>query len=207
MATIAFELRTALTPQIVAGPVRRAEQYSRGIDSLVSKVRFPDDVYSFLVDNAVWEGFVLPSEIVDRLPATTRFRAFDSNVNGHVNKGAGDIDSWRYMSAEYSPFDFAFHYEPRMLLRDASFIHDFLRRPRNLFAFAPTPRQVLTGYFGMKTGDLMRFAAETNLERMVKRLRSIEDLMFDFVEGRAEIQTSSGYCWRYHESMDLPESC
>ena len=50
-----------------------------------------------------------------------------------ITQGAGDIELWKDYSEILEDYDYFFHYELRMLLKDSSFIKSFIDNPRNCF--------------------------------------------------------------------------
>ena len=116
------------------------------------------------------------------------------NDYGKYNKGAGDIEMWKDYSEILEEYDYFFHYEPRMLLKDSSFINSFMENPRNYFCLAGD-NQVKTGYFGVNVKDFKEFYSQVDLDHMVSNFVSIEYMMFDFFENKeTEFEKDKHYC-------------
>jgi len=92
---------------------------------LFAGVTFPDRTTIILIDNTISSASLVPKSWKDEVPANTEFQVYEDNEVGSVNKGAGDINAWKKLRGRISQSDFFFHYEPRMILKNAGFMHGF----------------------------------------------------------------------------------
>ena len=90
-------------------------------------------------------------------------------------------------------YEYFFHYEPRLILKDFSFIQSFLDNPRNCFTLC-RDEQVRTGYFGACVEDLYEFYSQINLDYMVQNFISLEDIMFHFFKQKNTEFKNATYC-------------
>lgn len=206
---ILIALRTALCPndfRYSEFRVPREEQYRRGFSALFAGVAFPERATFVLIDNTISSSSDLPRSWKDELPAHTEFQVYDDNKVGSVNKGAGDIIAWRKLRGRISQSDFFFHYEPRMILKNAEFIHGFLESPRNVACLANSPQQLLTGYFGCESSEILAFVDAIIVQRMIRRQVSIETLLYQWAVGRWDLWPEGGFCERYLADIDAYEN-
>ena len=135
------------------------------------------------MDNTLESIDDVPVQIRECLSDDTFLYVKNKNDYGKFNKGAGDIEMWKEYSEILEGYEYFFHYEPRLLLKDFSFIQSFLDNPRNYFTLSRDD-QVRTGYFGVSVKDFYEFYDPINLKDMVNNSISIEDIMFDFFNNK-----------------------
>lgn len=185
---ILFELRTALNGKghnTNEGDIR-AEQYYNGLSSfyeLFRNIKSPNKINCkiILVDNTISSINQIPVRLLNLLDQNkeTELILFEKNDYGKYNKGAGLIEAWREYDNIISQYDYFFHYEPRMILVDPSFIDYFLNKPGNIFSLE-NEEQVKTGYFGSRVNDIRSFYQSVNIAHMVNNSISIENMMLDY---------------------------
>lgn len=204
---ILIELRTALN---VSGnnflPLshgqRRKQQYIDGIKSFTQHHQEFENCDVVLVDNTMDNEDEVPQDIRDSLPPETFLYVKRRNDYGKYNKGAGIIEMWRDYSDIMMSYDYLFYHEPRLLLEDFSFTKSFLNQPRNYFSLA-LDDQVKTGYFGANVKDLHEFYTKVDLDSMVKKSISIENIMFSFFkEKNTEFIKNACYCLWHDAAKD-----
>lgn len=189
MKKILFELRSAINVRkkyfFLDQKKERIRQYIKGLESLKKYYRNLKYVDFIYVDNTLENLKHIPQEIKLNLPKNCKLLIKFNNYYGKYNKGAGDIEMWKSYKNIIKRYDFFFHYEPRMILKDFSFIKSFLKKPRNFFSIAIKSRQVKTGYFGVNTKDFVKFIKKINLNEMTAHKISIENLMYDFFKNKS----------------------
>lgn len=186
---ILLELRTAIKPKKsdITFDDNRIEQYHNGLDSfynVFSKInaQYKENCKIVLVDNTISSVNDIPSKLLSVIDKNTEVVVFDKNNYGKLNKGAGLIESWRECDEFISQYDYFFHYEPRLILQDSTFIQSFLNSPSNMFSLEEKNQHgwgVRTGYFGSKVEDLRSFYQSVDIDNMINRSISIEYMMFD----------------------------
>jgi len=186
----------------------RIDDYSRGLKIFFDKVDTSKCDVVF-VENTHESEDDLPQEVKDAIPAGTFMFVKHKNDYGKYNNGGGDIEMWKECQEQISEYDYFFHYEPRMILDDASMIESFLNNPRNLFCVEDNTvfPCVKTGYFGVKVVDFIEYLDGINLDEFAppppKDGVNIENSMRDFWETKdTDFQPDIKYCTRrwYNES-------
>ena len=195
---ILIELRTAINVasntflQLCHGD-RRTQQY---VDGLNGFFKYTDQLKGcdiVLVDNTLENDEYVPPQIRECLSDDTFLYVKNKNHYGQFNKGAGIIDMWKDYSDILTTYDYFFYYEPRLILKDFSFIKSFLDNPRNCFTLCRED-QVRTGYFGANVKDLYEFYSKIDLDHMVQNFISLEDMMFHFFKQKNTEFKNATYC-------------
>jgi hypothetical protein len=200
MKKILFELRSAINVKkkyfLFDKKKIRIKQYIKGLRSLkknYSNLKYVDFIY---VDNTLENSKHIPQQIKSNLPNNCRLLVKFNNYYGKHNKGAGDIEMWKSYINIIKRYNFFFHYEPRMIIKDFSFINSFLKKPRNFFSIAIKSEQVKTGCFGVNTKDFMKFIKGINLDKMIVNKMSIENLMYNFFKNKnSEFINKEFFLW------------
>lgn len=180
----------------------RVKDYVDGLYCFFEKLDKTKDCDVVFVENTHDSEDDLPEEILGALPQGTFMYVKKKNDYGKINKGAGDIEMWKEYLDKISEYDYFFHFEPRMLLNDASFLQSFLDNPRNVFCEdydpGPPPRPaVKTGYFGVNAKQFVDYCNSVDLEEFVKNGTSIENHICLFFEDKdTEVMDNVKYCTR-----------
>ena len=159
---------------------KRIEQYISGLNSLKKFYNKLEGIDILFVDNTLENINFVPDKIKSKLPKNCKFYVKLNNLYGKYNKGAGDIEMWRAYLQIIKKYDYFLHYEHRMIIKDFSFVSSFLKNPRNFFSITNNGKQIKTGCFGVNTIDFINFIKKINLDLMVRKKVSIEDLMYNF---------------------------
>lgn len=186
---ILLELRTAINAKgsnTNFGDIR-IEQYYNGLVSFYNVFSSISSTYKsnckiVLVDNTISSIEEVPIKLLNVVDENTEIIVFNKNNYGKLNKGAGLIEAWRECDSIISQYDYFFHYEPRMLLKNSTFINSFLDSPKNMFSLEPINQHgygVKSGYFGSTVEDIRSFYRNIDVTDMVNRSISIEYIMFD----------------------------
>ena len=179
----------------------RINDYCKGLKSFFDKVDTKECDVVF-VENTCENEDSVPQEIMHFIPEGTFLYVKEKNDYGKYNKGGGDIDMWKDYIEQISEYDYFFHYEPRMILDDPSFIQSFLDNPRNLFCYEDNPHvsTVKTGYFGVRVSDFKEYVDSINLDKFVNFEGggiAIESSMRNFWETKdTNFQPDIKYCTR-----------
>ena len=164
----------------------RRSLYSNGLKLLFDKsINFENYNLDFMyVDNTISSKKSIDIDIIKILPKNTIIRTVKKNYYGKYNKGAGDIDLWKYNLKIIKNYDFLFHFEPRVQILNNRFILNFLNEPSNYFSLDETGVQFQTGFFGIKTSELEDFINTVNLDEMISKKISIETMLYDFFKNK-----------------------
>ena len=164
----------------------RSSLYNNGLKLLFDKsINFENYNLDFMyVDNTIATKKNIDIDILKILPKNTIIRTVKKNYYGKHNKGAGDIDLWKYNFEIIQNYDFLFHFEPRVQILNNRFILNFLNEPSNYFSLDDTGVQFQTGIFGINTLDLEDFIKTVNLDEMISKKISIETLLYDFYKNK-----------------------
>lgn len=169
----------------VASAQNRLEQYIDGFNrfsSLVSIELF-DDV--FVVDNTLNAVTDFDKRIRKCLPGNVKFLATGTNRFGRYNKGAGDVETYRFMfKSRMLRNDFTVHFEPRLKLVNTAIFDNFFTRNRSLLSVSPSGNSIQTGYMFLESAEFRKFCSFERLLYMTFRQESIENLLFKFAEKR-----------------------
>ena len=205
---ILIELRTAIDVsgnnflQLCHGE-KRIQQYVDGLSQFYKNIEHFKNCDIVFVDNTLESEDNIPTSIRKCLSDDTFLYVKNKNNYGKFNKGAGDIEMWKEYSEILEGYEYFFHYEPRLILKDFSFIQSFLKNPRNYFTLGKVLRddqvKVKTGYFGVFVKDFFEFYSQIDLNYMVNNFISLEDIMFDFFKHKDAEFDSNTYCI-WHDS-------
>jgi hypothetical protein len=183
---ILCELRICLNPSNKTSNQgkERINQYINGFNAFFQykEILKNYNVDVYITDNTISENDSLPNEILEVIPENVKIITCINNHYGCFNKGAGDIEQWRYCKSLIEKYKWFIHFEPRQLLLNFNFIQNFLENPRNLFTTDSTNRQFNTGLFCINVKDFFYFINSINLNIMVQNWISIEKMLFDFVK-------------------------
>lgn len=201
--SILIELRAALNIEdFVFGKdciKNRIDDYVDGLKSFFDKFENDKRCDVIFVENTCNDANNLPKEISKEIPSDTLLFVKRKNDYGKINKGGGLIEMWKEYLDEISNYEYFFHYEPRMILDDSSFLESFLNNPRNYFCIEDNPSAlaVKTGYFGVKVDDFIEYCNSIDLEEFVKNGICIEKSMRSFFETKnTDFQEDIKYCIR-----------
>ena len=172
---------------------KRIQQYVDGLSQFYKHIKHFENCDIIFVDNTLENASKIPSEIKKCLSNNTIFHVKIKNNYGQYNKGAGIVDMWKDYSNIMSKYDYIFYFEPRLILKNFSFIKSFLDNPRNYFTLCRDD-QVRTGYFGASVKDLFEFYSQIDLNYMVNNFISLEDIMFHFFKHKDTEFDSNTYC-------------
>ena len=178
---------------------KRTQQYVDGLTEFFKYENCFDKCDVVFVDNTLDSSDDIPPQIRECLSDDTFLYIKNKNDYGKFNKGAGDIEMWKEYSEILEGYEYFFHYEPRLILKDFSFIRSFLDNPRNYFTLSRSD-QVRTGYFGVSVKDFYEFYNQINLKDMVNNSISIEDIMFDFFNRKNTDFDNNSYCL-WHDAL------
>ena len=205
---ILIELRTALN---VSGNTflplshgdKRRKQYIDGISAFSEYYERYKHCDVVLIDNTLESEDQVPKDIRDVLPEESFLYVKLKNDYGKVNKGSGIIEMWKDYSEILTTYEYLFYYEPRLLLKDFSFMKSFLDNPRNYFSLARED-QVKTGYFGANVKDLYEFYSQVDLDHMASNFISLENMMFSFFKEKStEFIENAHYCLWHDAAKDI----
>lgn len=179
----------------------RNSLYKNGLKLLFDKsINFEIyDVDFIFVDNTVSSQKKIDSEILDILPSNVLVQTIKRNNYGKKNYGAGDIDVWRYNKDIIQNYEYFFHYEPRIQVFNKNFIKDFLEYPCNYFSHDQTNYQFNTGYFGIRTVELIKFINSVDLDNMVINKISIEKMLYDYFVDKEYKEFKGKYGFRFDD--------
>jgi len=82
----------------------------------------------------------------------------------------------------------------------------FFESPRNVACLANSPQQLLTGYFGCESSEILAFVDAIRVQRMIRRQVSIETLLYQWAVGRWDLWPEGGFCERYLADIDVYEN-
>jgi hypothetical protein len=194
MKKILIELRTAIN---IGNDILRKKDYIEGLNKFFKYQNTIKDCDVVFVDNTHEDESQLPNEIMNEIPEGVFLYVKNKNDYGKYNKGAGDIELWKEYSDTLLNYDYFFHYEPRMIINDFSFIESFISNPRNYFCKESSGCSVKTGYFGVNVKDFYEFYSQVDLDNMVNNKISIENIMYDFFkEKNVDFIENKSYCTR-----------
>ena len=172
----------------LASEDNRLTQYINGIEKFLqlNKKYIDDNILDvYITDNTIPEGKKLDKSLLDTIPENVKIITCLNNNYGCFNKGAGDIEQWRYCSNLISEYDYFIHFEPRQLLIDNYFIDNFIKNPRTLFTYNSNPnapRHFNTGLFICKSKELLGFISHCSPEFLVNFNVSIEHILYNFFD-------------------------
>lgn len=177
----------------------RINDYINGLESFFNKLGDNNTCDVVFVENTCESEEDLPNKIFDAIKEGTFLYVKKKNDYGKINKGGGDIELWKEYLDKISEYEYFFHYEPRMILEDSSFLQSFLNNPRNYFCVEDntTFPAVKTGYFGVEVKDFIEYCNSVDLENFVENGVSIENSMRSFFENKnTDFEKDIKYCIR-----------
>lgn len=191
----------------------RISQYVDGIKYILDKYSNQIDIY--LVDNTLSGINDLPAELIEQIKRISgnRLVVFSENEYGKINKGAGLIAQWRKLiQCDNFKYTNIIHFEPRQKIINDGFINQYLKEKGNRFredfyevnrfCYKKLKIHFQTGLLGMETRILTCFINEIDVNKMVRRSLSIEDLLYRFIK-KNKIKYSSvkslGVVWHSDE--------
>lgn len=177
----------------------RVNDYVNGLESFFKKLGDNDNCDVVFVENTCESEEYLPKEILNAIKEGTLLYVKKKNDYGKINKGGGDIELWKEYLNKISEYKYFFHYEPRMILDNASFLYSFLDNPRNCFCkdYDPERPAVKTGYFGVCVKDFVEYCNSIELEEFVGNGISIENSICSFFKDKdVDIMDDVKYCIR-----------
>ena len=178
---------------------KRWINYERTSKILFNKIQCLEVDKIILIDNTLKNSSVNVQRIRQFIPENVEIVLTETNKYGIYNKGAGDIETLKYIANFKNIFtEHVFYFELRLELISLDFIENFINKPRNLIHINPINKSATTGYFGCKTQSLFDFANTSNLESMIKDEASIEYLLSEFaVQNNWELFSKNGFTIRY----------
>ena len=163
----------------------RKKQHIEGIKQVMKMKPIFDrfGVHVSLCDNTIKPGQKIDKDITDCFYEGCFLHAIDCNNYGKLNKGAGLIETWNHQRHDWSNYDFIIHYEPRQIIGNYSFFHEFLNSPANMFSinYSTNPPHFNTGIFAIETRILESFINSVDLDKMIKDRVSIEYSLYNFI--------------------------
>jgi len=118
------------------------------------------------------------------------------NIYGCKNKGAGEIENFKFAKEVISNYQWFIHFEPRQLLISHQFFDSFFENPRNLFTInknPDAPRHFNTGLYATESKNIIKFIdqfSHSELQNMVSNSSSIEYIIYEFyVKNNIEFDT------------------
>jgi hypothetical protein len=139
---------------------------------------FNVDIYVF--DNTLSKNDKLPQQLLDVIPEYVTIITDEVNNYGCINKGAGLIESWRYLKDIIDKYDFLIHFEPRQILQNFNFIQYFLHNQENLFRLGEGNNHFYTGLFSIKCESLINYINNVNINEMVIKYISVEYDIYNY---------------------------
>lgn len=201
--TILIELRAAINVNdYVFGKdyvESRINDYVNGLNCFFDKLGNTNNCDVVFVENTCESEKDLPKEILNAIQEGTFLYVKKKNDYGKINKGGGDIEMWKEYLDKISEYEYFFHYEPRMILDDESFLQSFLNNPRNCFCIENNTLfpAFKTGYFGVRVEDFINYCNSIDLEQFVDGGINIENSMWSFFsEKNTDIMDDVKYCIR-----------
>lgn len=163
----------------------RLTQYINGIKKFLQlNKKYIDDnkMDVYITDNTISQDNKLHQSLLDIIPENIKIITCLNNNYGCFNKGAGDIEQWRYCSTLIKEYDYFIHFEPRQLLIDNYFIDNFMKNPRTLFTMNVnnTRGAYNTGLFACKSLELIHFIRCISPDSIITNNISIEYVMYNF---------------------------
>jgi hypothetical protein len=176
----------------------RLQQYIEGLDRLFALPIQHTSIQFLLVDNTIRAISDFPTELTKMIPKKVKLIASRTNKFGRFNKGAGDIETMRFLfKKNLVSSDNYFHFEPRLYLQDPSFLFDFLEHPRPMICLSKENGLATTGYYGADKRSFTKFVNDISLIEMCLKSTSIEKLLLKHAQKFSwEIQKISEFCVR-----------
>ena len=211
--TVGIFLRLALntsqyasqaTSPIAVGE-KRIKDYENGLARLRAILKEFATTPIFIVDNTLEDLTQIPFELKSLIPENWIVVLSHSNIYGRHNKGAGDIETIRCISQKLTTFDYVIFYEPRLILEKTHILTSLIQSPRNAlwlenknfydFILRRKSKSVSFGFYSIQPEKLLSFVDQVDLERMVDRKESVEDIFFEFLKKEGSINIKR---WGWH---------
>ena len=182
--SILCELRICINPSNNKNPEKRNREFVNGLKKFFeyNKILKDNHVDIFITDNTISENDNLPNDILNILPDNCKIITCLNNNYGSYNKGAGDIEQWKYNEDLIKKYDWIIHFEPRQLLQSFQFVESFLKEPRNLFTININVEHFNTGLFCISKENLINYINNCDLNKMVNNSISIEDDLYKYFQ-------------------------
>jgi hypothetical protein len=169
----------------VSNNSERVRQYSDGLCSFFRLVDFTQFDEILFVDNTLEGLDDIPANILSDLPPTTKIILTETNQLGRWNKGAGDVETYRYLfSNDLIKTKFIFHFEPRLILKNTKLIDDFFLNPRSIFSLSSNAMGVQTGYMMVESKLYKQFCTKRRALTLTIFRKSIEGVLLRFIQKR-----------------------
>jgi hypothetical protein len=182
------KLRSPVTPNS-----EREMEYAQGIVKFFSLVNYQSFDFILLVDNTISSIHDYPQELRKILPESCEIIASNSNKFGKYNKGAGDIETYRYLfGRDKITTKYTVHFEPRLQLSNSQIFERFFKSPMSLLSLSMDRAGIQTGYMFLETSQLRKFCSLARLISLVIKRQSIENHMLRFAKTK-KIQILEGY--------------
>ena len=211
--TVGIFLRMALntsqyasqdTSPIAVGE-KRIQDYENGLATLKIILRGFAKTPIFVVDNTLEDLSQIPLELKSLIPENWTIVLTHSNKYGKLNKGAGDVETIRCISQKLTTYNYVVFYETRLILEKSDTLTSLIQSPRNSiwlenksfydFILRKKSKSISTGFYSIKSELLLAFVDEVDLERMVDRKESLEDIFFDFLKKEGSVNVKK---WGWH---------
>jgi hypothetical protein len=193
----------AISP--IAVGEKRIKDYENGLARLRVILKEFTKTPIFIVDNTLEDLTQIPLELKSLIPENWIVVLTHSNIYGRHNKGAGDIETIRCISQKLTTFDYVIFFEPRLILEKTHILTSLIQSPRNSlwlenknfcdFILRRKSKSVSFGFYSIQPEKLLSFVGQVDLERMVDRKESVEDIFFDFLKKEGSINIKR---WGWH---------
>lgn len=163
----------------------RELEYAQGITKFFSLVSYENFNSIMLVDNTICSTQAYPETLRRLLPEYCEVIATRTNRFGRYNKGAGDLETYRYLFKNKKiKTEYIVHFEPRLQLSNAKIFHQFFNLQKSLLSLSPDKLGIQTGYMILEAIQLKTFCNISRLLKMVLRNESIEKHMLSFAKSQ-----------------------
>jgi hypothetical protein len=174
----------AISP--IAVEEKRIKDYENGLARLRAILKEFEKTSIFIVDNTLEDSTQIPLELKSLIPENWIVVLTHSNIYGRHNKGAGDIETIRCISQKLTTFDYVIFYEPRLILEKKHILTSLIQSPRNSLWLENK------NFYDF---ILRRKSKSVDLDRMVDRNESVEDIFFDYLKKEGSINIKR---WGWH---------
>ncbi len=184
---------------------KRIQDYKNGLARLRIVLRGFAKTPIFVVDNTLEDISQIPLELKSLIPENWTIVLTHSNKYGKLNKGAGDVETIRCISQKLTTYNYVVFYETRLILEKSGILASLIQSPRNSiwlenksfydFILRKKSKSISTGFYSIKSEMLLAFVDEVDLEIMVDRKESLEDIFFDFLKKEGSINVKK---WGWH---------
>ncbi len=177
----------------VSSNIDREAEYANGIVKFFSLVNYQSFDFILLVDNTISSINDYPEALRKLLPKSCQIITSNSNRFGKYNKGAGDLETYRYLFRRKKiTTDYIIHFEPRLQLSNSLLFERFFMSPMSLLSKSLDQSGIQTGYMFLNSVQMKKFCSLTRLVRMLLFKQSIENHMLMFAYAN-KIQILEGY--------------